>query len=87
MEIQENIAGVVQDVANAGSKKKPKVVIELDKTGPYLHITIPEYNSWITLYLNDKKVNVYKLIDGKISIQLSGPLPQEYRFRAEVLKK
>lgn len=87
MKNQENIADVVQAVAVASVKKKPVATIELDKTGPYLHITIPEYNGWIKLLMNDKKVNVYKVIDGKISIQLSGPLPREYRFRAEVLKK
>ena len=86
MENQENIADVVQTVANARAKKKFEPIIELDKTGPYVHITTPEYNSWIYLYMNDERIGTYRLEDGKISIQLSRPLPREYRFRAEVLK-
>jgi hypothetical protein len=67
--------------------KKPVAIIEIDKTGPIVHVTIPEYNSFIHLYMNDKKVGLYRLDEGKVSIQLSGALPNEYRFRAEVLKK
>jgi hypothetical protein len=79
----------VADVVKAVSKKalKPVALIELDKTGPMVHVTIPEYNSFIHLYLNDRKVGLYKLDEGKVSIQLSGSLPNEYRFRAEMLKK
>jgi hypothetical protein len=77
-----NVADVVKSVA-----KKVKPIIEIDKTGPWVHVTIPEYNSWITLFLNDKKIGAYRLSEGKVSIQLSRALPYEYRIRAEVLKK
>lgn len=80
----ENVADVVKSVARP---KKPKATIEIDKTGPIVHVTVPEFTGWIKLFLNDKKVNVYKVVDGKVSIQLSGALPNEYRFRAEVLTK
>jgi hypothetical protein len=69
--------------------KKPVIKIEIDKTGPLVHVTIPEFNGWIKMFMNDRKLGpgVFKVIDGMISIQLSGALPNEYRFRAEVLKK
>lgn len=82
MSEQANVADVIKSV-----KKKIKPIIEIDKTGPWVHITIPEYNSWINLFLNDKKVGSYRLEEGKVSIQLSAALPYEYRIRAEVLKK
>lgn len=82
MKEQVNATDVVKSVS-----KKVKPIIEIDKTGPWVHITIPEYNSWINLFLNDKKVGSYRLEEGKVSIQLSAALPYEYRIRAEVLKK
>lgn len=81
----ENISDVAEAVKP--KSKKPQIKVEIDKTGPYVHVTIPEYSSWIALFVNDKKVNVYKLDDGKISIQLPGKLPREYRVEVKVLKK
>ncbi len=78
----------VADVAKTAAKpKKPIAIIEIDKTGPLVHVTVPEFTGWIKLFLNDKRVGVYHVIDGKVSIQLSGALPNEYRIRAEVLTK
>jgi hypothetical protein len=84
---EENKTDVAAEQPKPAAKPKFKPAIELDMTGPYLHITIPDFHGWIQLYMNDKKYKVYKVVDGFISIQLSGPLPREYRFRAEVLKK
>lgn len=80
----ENIAEVVKTVA----KSKIKPTFELDRTGPYVHVTYkPDYNSWIKLFLNDERVGVYQMENGKVSIQLPGVLPFEYRIRVEILKK
>lgn len=85
MENQENVTEQPKPVKQPKVKFEP--VFELDKTGPTLHISIPGYDSWINLYINDVRYRAFKIVDGQLSIQLSGPLPQEYRFRAEVLKK
>ncbi|GGH42899.1 hypothetical protein GCM10007423_39870 [Dyadobacter endophyticus] len=79
-----NVADVVKSVAKV---KKPKAIIEIDKTGPLVHVTVPEFNGWIKLFVNDIRKGAYKVVDGKVSIQLSGALPNEYRIRAEVLTK
>lgn len=84
MKKKVNIADVVKSVAKS---KKPAAIIEIDKTGPIVHVTVPEFTGWIKLFLNDVRKGIYKVVDGKVSIQLSGALPNEYRFRAEVLKK
>lgn len=86
--MSENIGNVANVVKSVAKGKKPTPIIEIDKTGPYVHVTIPEYNGFIHLYMNDKRLpGLYRLVEGKVSIQLSGALPQEYRFRAEVLTK
>lgn len=85
MKKKANVADLVKAVAK--KPKKPVALIEIDKTGPMVHVTIPEYNSFIHLYLNDRKVGLYTMVEGKVSIQLSGSLPNEYRFRVEMLKK
>ena len=85
MKDENNIAEIVKSVAKS---KKPAPIIEIDKTGPIVHVTIPEYNGFMHLYLNDKRLpGLYRVVEGKASIQLSGALPREYRFRAEVLTK
>lgn len=79
-----NIADLVNSVAKG---KKPEALIEIDKTGPLVHVTVPEFNGWIKLFVNEVRKGIYKVVEGKVSIQLSGALPNEYRIRAEVLIK
>jgi hypothetical protein len=83
MKKKPNVANVVKSVA----KSKARPIIEIDKTGPLVHVTIAEYEGWIKLFMNEDRLGIYKVKSGKVSIQLSGALPNEYRFRAEVLKK
>lgn len=84
MKKKVNIADVVKSVAKS---KKPTAIIEIDKTGPIVHVTVPEFNGWIKLFVNEIRKGIYKVVEGKVSIQLSGALPNEYRIRAEVLIK
>lgn len=82
MEKKRKLSELVQSVAKA----KTLPVIEIDKTGPIVHVSIPGYESWVKLFVNDVRVGIYQLKEGRISIQLSEALPYEYRVRVEVLK-
>jgi hypothetical protein len=73
--------------AEVAEVKEDQIKMEIDRTGPYVHVAIPGFEGQIEFRLNGKKYGIYRVREGKCSIQLSGGLPREFRIEAVILKK